>query len=99
MVVIKCNALLNPVQKHDLESNIHEQAATGVIVLPACCDLLHAHLGNEGIVIKYADGRAVPLTAESDCKTCKQTPGCHHNAGARGVVRVNCPLWRPKGKG
>lgn len=96
MIVIRCNAQLNPEQYHSLESDIHEQAATGVIVLPACCDLLHANLGKEGIVIKYADGRAVPLTAESDCKTCKSMPGCHHNAGARGIVRVNCPLWRPR---
>ena len=96
MIVIRCNAKLNDERRRALEINIHDQAADGVIVLPVCCDLLHANLGKEGIVVKYTDGRAVPLTTESDCETCKSTPGCKHNAGAHGVVRVNCPLWRPK---
>lgn len=96
MIVIKCNAKLNTEDRRALEINIHDQAADGVIVLPAFCDLLCTSLGKEEIVIKYADGRALPLTAESDCKTCRNTPGCHHNARARGIVRVNCPLWRPK---
>lgn len=34
---------------------------------------------------------------ESDCPTCCQYPTCHHNHGTHGVVRINCPLWRPKG--
>ena len=34
---------------------------------------------------------------ESDCPSCGQYPRCHHNQGAHGVVRINCPLWRPKG--
>lgn len=34
---------------------------------------------------------------ESDCPTCGQYPTCYHNHGAHGVVRINCPLWRPKG--
>lgn len=34
---------------------------------------------------------------ESDCKTCGKYPTCHHNHGRHGVVRINCPLWRPKG--
>lgn len=34
---------------------------------------------------------------ESDCPTCGQYPTCYHNQGAHGVVRINCPLWRPKG--
>lgn len=34
---------------------------------------------------------------ESDCKTCGKYPTCYHNHGAHGVVRINCPLWRPKG--
>lgn len=96
MIVIRCNAQLNPEQANGLVSSIHEQAATGVIVLPACCDLLHARLGKEGIVIKYADGRQAPVTTDSDCESCRKTPGCQYNAGASGVVRVNCPLWRPK---
>lgn len=96
MIVIKCNLELPPELSAKLERYIHEQAATGVIVLQPFCDLLLATAGEEEIVIKYADGRAVPLTAESDCKTCKQMPYCHHNAGVRGVVRVNCPLWRPR---
>lgn len=33
---------------------------------------------------------------ESDCPSCGQYPTCHHNHGAHGVVRINCPLWRPK---
>ncbi len=96
MIVIRCNALLKPDEHYGLELSIHEQAATGVIVLPACCDLLHANLGKEGIVIKYADGRPVPVTTDSDCESCRKTPGCQYNTGTSGVVRVNCPLWRPK---
>lgn len=34
---------------------------------------------------------------ESDCPTCGKYPTCYHNHGAHGVVRINCPLWRPKG--
>lgn len=33
---------------------------------------------------------------ESDCPSCGQYPTCHHNHGRHGVVRINCPLWRPK---
>lgn len=35
---------------------------------------------------------------QSDCApTCAEYPRCHHNQGRHGVVRINCPLWRPKG--
>lgn len=34
---------------------------------------------------------------QSDCPTCGKYQTCHHNHGAHGVVRINCPLWRPKG--
>lgn len=33
---------------------------------------------------------------ESDCPSCAKYPRCHHNHGAHGVVRINCPLWRSK---
>lgn len=59
MIVIKCNALLNDEQRRAMEINIHDQAADGVIVLPSCCDLVHANLAEETVVIKYADGHAV----------------------------------------
>lgn len=31
----------------------------------------------------------------SDCPTCGNANTCHHNRGAHGVGRINCPLWRP----
>lgn len=62
MVIIKCNALLNDEQRRALEINIHDQAADGVIVLPACCDLVCANLAEETLVIKYADGQPIICT-------------------------------------
>ena len=45
------------------------------------------------IDLQGAEGKA----RESDCGPgCANYPTCHHNHGAHGVVRINCPLWRPK---
>lgn len=36
-------------------------------------------------------------TRESDCgPSCARYPTCEYNHGRHGVVRINCPLWRPK---
>jgi hypothetical protein len=33
-----------------------------------------------------------------DCnRGCANYPTCVHNLGRHGIVRINCPLWRPKG--
>ena len=32
----------------------------------------------------------------SDCESCGKVDTCYHNHGRHGVVRINCPLWRPK---
>lgn len=36
-------------------------------------------------------------TLGSDCGPgCARYPRCEYNHGRHGVVRINCPLWRPK---
>ena len=32
----------------------------------------------------------------SDCISCDHARTCPHKHGAHGIVRINCPLWRPK---
>lgn len=37
------------------------------------------------------------MMQEGDCGPgCANYPRCIHNHGRHGVVRINCPLWRPK---
>lgn len=46
--------------------------------------------------VAEAWNRRATTKQESDCPTCGNYPTCHHNHGAHGVVRINCPLWRPR---
>jgi hypothetical protein len=41
--------------------------------------------------------RAEEKLQAGDCGPgCTNYPTCVHNQGRHGVVRINCPLWRPK---
>lgn len=87
MVIIRINAQLPPVQAQIVVEGIHTQAHTGVIVLPNFCELLNEVPADETIkVVQHA----------GDCETCRERPGCQYNHGRRGIVRINCPLWRAK---
>lgn len=102
MVVIKCNALLKPRDRQELEDSIHAQAADGVIVLPACCDLVYANLAEETLVIKYADGRAIICSGcayrnrmATISGTLPENLLCPHHTPPAGQDAVFCPNWPP----
>ena len=83
MVIIKCTAHINARDAECLVAAIHEQAKTGVIVLPHICELLSEVPADEEIQVIYQDARVAELEAElatamayiskvKDCETCKQ---------------------------
>lgn len=98
MVIIRVNANVRPERAQIIVEGIHNQAPTGVIVLPSCCELLNEVPADEEIKVIHQDARVAELARESDCGPgCARYPRCEYNHSARGVVRINCPLWRPKG--
>lgn len=67
MVVIKCNAQLDTDHRRELEINIHDQAADGVIVLPHFCELLdagHEDRPDGGRILILQDGAQADRVAE-----------------------------------
>lgn len=40
--------------------------------------------------------RAEEKLQTSDCCTCRQERFCQYARGTHNVVRINCPLWRPR---
>lgn len=103
MIVIRCNAILKPAQRFELENAIHEQAATGVIVLPECCDLVYANLAEETLVIKYADGGQAIICSGCAYRNRMATISgnlpenllCPHHTPPAGQDAVFCPNWPP----
>ena len=84
MVVIRCMGPLKPEEAVDLLGNIHAQARDGIVVLPACCELLAVDNGGEVQIIQgNAESTRVAelekelavamryISACKDCETCK----------------------------
>lgn len=106
MVIIRIKSNIPEGSAQIIAQGIHRQAHTGVIVLPNCCELLNEVPEDQEILVTHQEATADELQAllakvkqerRSDCETCGKYPTCYHNQGRHGVVRINCPLWRPKG--
>lgn len=105
MVIIRVNCNLSPEHARIVTEGILAQAPGGKIVMPNFCEVVAEVPDGEEIQVYYRDARVAELEAElakvknrrSDCETCGKAPTCYHNAGRSGMVRINCPLWRPKG--
>lgn len=61
MVIIRVNAHIRPEQARIVTEGIHNQARTGVIVLPSFCELLSEVPAGEEIQVLYEDGRVAEL--------------------------------------
>lgn len=92
LVIVRVNYNIHPEALAKLREQFRKQAETGVLIVPP---------GSEILADVPADSEVdvVAHKIESgDCNPgCANYPTCVHNHGRHGVVRINCPLWRPKG--
>lgn len=84
MVIIRIDANLRLTQAENVAKHIRAQAATGVIILPDCCELLNEVPADEEIKVIHQDARVAELEKElaaameyittlKDCDACKHT--------------------------
>lgn len=84
MVIIRCNALIDNRQAHQLITDIHDQAKDGVVVVPSFCEVLAVEDGTDlEIIVGKAESERVAeleaelaaameyITAEKNCDACK----------------------------
>lgn len=82
MVIIRINGNIHPRLAEIIAESIHNQARAGVIVVPACCEVLNEVPADEEIQIMHQDARVAELEeelaaalawikAQKDCETCK----------------------------
>ena len=82
MVIIRINGNIHPERAKIIVEGIHNQAPTGVIVVPNCCELLNEVPEDQEIKVIHQDARVAELekelaaamayiTAQKDCPTCK----------------------------
>ena len=112
MVIIRVNSRISTAQAQSIVQGIHLQAPSGVIVLPAYCELLNEVPADEEIQVIHQDTRVAELEKELEqqkkrandlqywlCRNCwHATPGGLEIAPA--CLACECgDMFRPKGGG
>lgn len=104
MVVIRINARLNADNARAVIEGIHNQARTGIIVVPEYCELLSEVPADEEIKVITEDlckkcGYKIHserVAAQNDCNDCGKKRTCQYVPPVGTFTRINCPLWRPE---
>lgn len=101
MVIIRIDANLRMPQVENVAKHIRAQAATGVIILPDCCELLNEVPADEEIKVIHQDARVAELEAElaaaveyitekKDCCFCKHNPTAAKMCESEDLMCCDC---------